>query len=41
MCNLVAFLWLNVIGALLVMIIATVIQAMIGKGTDKEIPVNL
>jgi SSS family transporter len=38
MCNLVAFLWLNVIGALLVMIIATVIQAMIGN--EKEIPVN-
>jgi Na+/proline symporter len=39
MCNLVAFLWLNVIGALLVMIIATVVQAMIGNETEKEIQV--
>jgi SSS family transporter len=41
MCNLVAFLWLNVIGALLVMIIAGVIQAMIGNETNKEIQANL
>lgn len=40
MCNLVAFLWLNVIGALLVMIIAVVVQAMIGHEREKEIPVN-
>ncbi|MFA6058738.1 MAG: sodium:solute symporter [Taibaiella sp.] len=37
MCNLVAFLWLNVIGALLVMIIAAIIQAMMGN-KEKEIP---
>jgi SSS family solute:Na+ symporter len=38
MSNLVAFLWLNVIGALLVMIIATVVQAIIGHEREKEIP---
>jgi Na+/proline symporter len=37
MCNLVAFLWLNVIGALLVMIIAAIVQAIIGNATEKEI----
>lgn len=36
LCNLVAFLWLNVIGALLVMIIAAIIQ--IATGKEKEIP---
>jgi SSS family solute:Na+ symporter len=37
MCNLVAFLWLNVIGALLVMIIAAIVQTMIGNTSEKEI----
>jgi solute:Na+ symporter, SSS family len=35
MCNLVAFLWLNVIGALLVMIIAAIIQAIAGNKEKK------
>lgn len=37
MCNLVAFLWLNVIGALLVMVIAAIIQVIMGN-KEKETP---